>query len=93
MKSTAITVFLGLSLTLGAAGTSRADDQQTIRIPQGRGQYLEIHTNRQVRETNALFVKSCQVRRQVATTGQGELRPVTVTNAHGSTTTLFRRGE
>jgi len=88
MKSTTLTVFLGLSLILGSAGMSRAEGQQVIRIPQGRGQYLEIYTNRPARETAPLFGRA---ERTVVITKQGELRPVTVTNAHGTTTVLYRR--
>jgi len=83
MKSTVLTLLLGVSLTLGAAFTSRAEEQ-TIRIPQGRGQYIEARVS-QPTTTVALFVSSGRPTKIVAAPIVTALRPVTVANPHGST--------
>lgn len=92
MKSTSLTILLGLSLTLSAAVTSRANDQQTTRIPQGRGQYIEVAVAKPT--SVALLVTSRNgSAKDSAAVSTGELRPVTVTNAHGSSVTLYRRAQ
>jgi hypothetical protein len=83
MKSIALTLLLGVSFTLGAALTSRAAD----RIPQGRGQYVEVQTTAPA--TVALFVNSAA--RKSPSAVASTLRPVTVSSAHGASVTLFER--
>ena len=84
MKSTAITLLLGMSLTLGAAANSRAEDQ-TVDIPQGRGNFVAL------KAPQPAYVASKGVRRQAkveAAPVATELRPVTIANPRGSIVTL-----
>ena len=83
MKSTVLTLLLGVSLTLGTTFTSRGEEQ-TIRIPQGRGQYIEVQASRPT-TTVALFVSSERQSKVVAVPIVTTLHPVSVANPHGST--------
>lgn len=84
MKSRAITLLLGISLTLGTALTSRAADQ-TVDIPQGRGNFVAL------KAPQPAYVASKGVRRQPKTPAvhvPTELRPVTISTPRGSIVTL-----
>lgn len=84
MKSTAITLLLGLSLTVGTALTSRAAEQ-TVDIPQGRGHFVALKAP--VPDS----VVSKGVRRapkNPAVHVPGVMRPVTVTNPRGTIVVL-----
>jgi hypothetical protein len=84
MKSTAITLILGIALTLGTALTSRAAEQ-TVDIPQGRGNFVALKAP--VPDS----VVSKGVRRAPKTPAvhvPGVMRAVTVNNPRGSIVVL-----
>lgn len=87
--------FLTLALILGVgAATALADDlQNTIRIPQGRGQYLEVQSP--VPVTTAIYVTDVSVgpTREYSTVQscEGDEQVVAVPNPHGQSRFLYQR--
>jgi len=84
---------LALILGVGAATASADDLRNTIRIPQGRGQYLEVQSP--VPITTAAYVSDVSVgpAREYDTVQncEGYMRVVRVPNNHGTYKFLYRR--
>lgn len=85
MKFTVLSLLVGVSL-FGTASVSQANDQ-TLRIPQGRGQYVEIPVPQPARTTVALYVT--RPVKAVKAPAARDLRPVIVQDPHGRSFTLF----